>query len=120
MSAGPEDILQMQVARLLPIVAPDLLWWHTPNGGYRHPREARKLKDMGVRPGVADLVLILPGNIAAFIELKVGRNPQTDAQKSFQSQCEARGLAYAICKTVDDVLNTLRSWGVPLRARSPE
>ena len=120
MAAGPEDILQMQVARFLQIAAPALCWFHPANGGYRNPREAKKLKDMGVKPGVADLALILPDARAAFIELKVGKNRQTDTQKDFQAECERIGAPYAVCRSLDEVETTLRGWGVPLRARSPE
>lgn len=121
MSAGPEDILQMQVARALGIVAPDLIWFHPANGGYRHPREAKKLKDMGVKPGIADLVFILPpDNAAAFIELKVGKNRLTESQAALQVQCGERGIPYAVCRSLDDVLSTLNTWGVKTRARSPE
>lgn len=120
MSAGPEDILQMQVARFLNIVAPSLSWFHPANGGYRNPREAKKLKDMGVKPGVADLALILPDARAAFIELKVGKNRQTDTQKAFQAECERIGAPYAVCRSLEEVEPSLRSWGVPLRSRSPE
>lgn len=120
MAAGPEDVLQMQVARFLQIAAPALCWFHPANGGYRNPREAKKLKDMGVKPGVADLALILPDARAAFIELKVGKNKQTDTQKDFQAECERIGAPYAVCRSLDEVETTLRGWGVPLRARSPE
>lgn len=120
MAAGPEDILQMQVARFLGIVAPDVCWFHPANGGYRNPREAKKLKDMGVKPGVADIAMILPDGRAAFIELKVGKNRQTDTQIAFQSECERLNAPYAVCRSIEDVDRTLRSWGVRLRARSPE
>lgn len=120
MAAGPEDILQMQVMRYLRVVAPSLMVWHVPNGGYRNPREAKKLKDMGVLPGVADLCFLLPGGLSAFIELKVGKNPQTQSQKDFAVAAIANGAAYAVCRTLNEVDATLRTWGVPLRSRSPE
>lgn len=120
MSAGPEDILQMQVARYLTIAAPNLVWFHPANGGYRNPREAKKLKDMGVKPGVADLALILPDGRAAFIELKHGKGRQTDTQKAFEADCARTNTPYAVCRSLEDVDVTLRNLGVPLRARSPE
>lgn len=118
MAAGPEDILQMQVARFLKVAAPGLLWWHVPNGGYRHPAEARKLQDMGVRPGVADLCFVLPGGLSGFIELKAGKNGQTPAQKQFAIDVIAAGAAFAVCRSLAEVEQALRSWSVPLRARA--
>jgi hypothetical protein len=120
MSAGPEDILQMQVARYLNIAAPNLVWFHPANGGYRNPREAKKLKDMGVKPGVADLAMILPDGRAAFIELKAGKNGLENSQKAFRDLCAANSIPYAVCRSLEDVDATLRNLGVPLRARSPE
>lgn len=116
MSAGPEDILQMQVARFLKVAAPDLLWWHVPNGGRRHPAEARKFKDMGVRPGVPDLCFVLPGGLSGFIELKAGKNALEPTQKAFGAAVVASGAAYAVCRSLEAVEASLRSWGVPLKA----
>lgn len=117
MAAGPEDVLTMQVARFLGFAAPELLFYHVPNGGYRNPREARKLKDMGVRPGVADLAFVLPDGRAAFVELKAGNGRQTDTQKAFQADCDRLGVPYAVCRAVSEVEQTLLTWGVKLRAR---
>lgn len=35
-----------------------LVWWHTPNGGQRDVRVARKLAGQGVKPGVPDVVIV--------------------------------------------------------------
>lgn len=118
--AGPEDLLQMQVVRALKIVAPDCLVYHAANGGSRHPGEARKLKDMGVLPGVADLCFILSEGRAAFIELKAGKGRQTPSQKAFQEAATGKGALYAVCRSLDEVLATLKGWAVPMRARGVE
>ena len=118
MSAGPEDILQIQIARFLKITAPDLLWWHTPNGGTRRIGEARKFQDMGVRPGVPDMTFILPGGLVGFIELKAGKGRLEPSQKAFAEAAIATGAAWALCRSLDEVEATLRSWNVRLRARA--
>lgn len=118
MSAGPEDILQIQIARFLKIAAPDLLWFAVPNGGYRNEREARKLKDMGVLPGVADLAFVLPSGQAAFIELKSGKNRQQPSQRLFEESCIRSQALYAVCWSLAEVETILRTWGVALRARA--
>jgi len=45
---------------------------HIPNGGSRHPAEARRLKAQGVKPGVPDLCLPVArgGYHGLYIELK--------------------------------------------------
>lgn len=118
MAAGPEDILQMQIARFLKVAAPDLLWWHTPNGGTRKIGEARKLKDMGVLAGVPDMTFILPGGLVAFIELKAPKGRLEPSQKAFAEAAIKAGAAWAVCRSLEEVEATLRSWNVPLRARA--
>lgn len=108
----------MQVVRFLQIAAPTLVFFHCPNGGWRHPAEARKFKDMGVRPGVPDLVFALPGGKLAFIELKAGRNGLEPSQRIFAEDAVNAGAAWALCRSLDEVEATLRSWGVDLRARA--
>lgn len=117
MSAGPEDILQMQAVRFLRLAAPDCLFWHCPNGGSRHPGEARKFRDMGVLPGVADLCFLLPDGRAAFIELKSDKGRQQPAQVAFADACERRGAPYAVCRSLEAVVATLEGWGVRLAGR---
>lgn len=110
-----EDTLAVSVAQFLQAAAPDLLWWHVPNGGKRNKREAARFKLMGVRAGVPDLQVILANGSAAFIELKAPKKYLSKAQKVFRQQAEARGCAYVVCRSLDDVRVTLAEWGVPLR-----
>lgn len=74
--------------------------FHIPNGGYRNPREAAKLKRMGVMPGVADLCLAYSsgGYHSLWIELK-RRKPKgivTPNQKEFLKNMRAVGSCTAI------------------------
>src|SRR5262245_29772108 len=72
-------------------VRPDVLFWHTPNGGYRDDREAAKLKAMGVMPGVSDLQfhwceldeLRRKHRHCLHLELKAGNRSLSDAQATF-------------------------------------
>ena len=51
----PEDTLQIQCVEWFREAFPGVLIYHVPNGGKRNPREAAKLKSMGVVPGIPDL-----------------------------------------------------------------
>lgn len=48
------------------------LLFHIPNGGYRHPATAAKMKAIGVKPGVPDIFLPVPrkGYHGLWIEMK--------------------------------------------------
>lgn len=113
-----EDKFQIQVASYLHKQYPQLLWFHCPNGGSRDKREAAKLKAMGVRPGVADIILFWLGGKGA-IELKCGKNKQQDTQKFFQSQWVHSGGQYAVCYSLDEVIAVLDSWKVPKIIKGP-
>jgi hypothetical protein len=94
----------------VPIPFPGLIWTHCANQG-RSPREGHKLKRMGVRAGVSDFVFWWPSNAAA-IELKSPTGTSSPAQKKFRAEFEAIGGKYAVCKTGEEVRDTLISWGL--------
>jgi hypothetical protein len=65
-----ESITLWQRAQFDPVLREYL--FHCPNGGNRAPREAARLKRMGVRPGVSDYILPVPRGIyhSLWVELK--------------------------------------------------
>lgn len=112
--------LQKFTANLLQLqAAPGVIWFHPPNGEARSGRTGAKLKAMGVRPGVADIVIVLPGGKAAFLELKTDKGSLSNAQLSFLDLCAANGAPYVVAKSPEDVEATLRAWGA-LRGRPSE
>ena len=112
-----EERLQRAVVQLLTLVYPDLCWRAIPNGEYRSPRTAGRLKAMGVQPGVADLHITIPyGGNTAWIELKSGPGRQSPEQRAFEQSERAAGARYQICRSIDDVTRTLHEWGIrPIR-----
>lgn len=108
-----EDDLAMQVADLLQRVCP-IPWWHVPNGGVRHPREAARFKRMGVKAGVFDLHFLLAHGRLAVIELKVKPNRLTPEQTGFGNAVVTGGGRAGIAHSVAEVVELLEGWGVPL------
>lgn len=85
-----------------------------PNGmRARSRRTAGKMKGMGMRAGVPDLFVMWEGGFG-WIELKVKGGKISDDQKAFRVTCGAFGINHAYCYGVDEVLNTLRTWGAPV------
>lgn len=72
------------------------LFFHIPNGEFRHPRTAVKLKLMGVKAGVLDNFLPVSRYHwhGLWIELKFGKNRMTDTQVAFAK--EQVRLGYAV------------------------
>lgn len=58
-------------------------------------------KRIGVRNGVADWLLFVPGRAAA-IELKDDEGEQDTDQKTFQRKWEAAGNSYFLCRTLEE------------------
>ncbi len=73
MTEDQEQIALFEWARLARGKHPELaLLLHVPNGGSRHLLEAVKLKRMGIKPGVPDILLPVPrrGLSGLWIEMK--------------------------------------------------
>lgn len=102
---------------------PDVVWFHVPNGmklgGKRNskgfPIAAARLKGLGVRPGVFDLILFRNGELFC-LELKALGGRPTQHQLKFQSDIiAARGRA-VVAEGLNEALAILEWWGL-LRGR---
>ncbi len=82
---------------------------HIPNGGKRNAREAAKFKRMGVRAGVADLLLLVPSKPfhGLFIEMKAGKGTQQDSQKEFEKKVVENGYQYVVCRSLEHFINVV-------------
>ena len=81
-------------------IYPDLHYLHhIPNGGKRDPREAGKLKQMGVKRGVPDLSLPVPKGryIGLYIEMKYKDNVPTKEQADWLNALTQTGHYCCIC-----------------------
>jgi hypothetical protein len=104
-----EDNLQMACVRWFDYQYPKyrILLHHSPNGGKRDAREAGRFKAMGVRPGFPDLFLAVPssGYHGLFIELKAGKNNQTDTQIEFETRLKEHGYSYCVVRSVEEFIS---------------
>ncbi|MEL6566863.1 MAG: VRR-NUC domain-containing protein [Pseudomonadota bacterium] len=113
-----EHDLQRAVARYLDYALRETqaVWFAVPNGGARNVNVARKLRAEGVKPGVADIVLVWQGR-AIGIELKTQKGRQSTAQKEWAEAFTLAGGVYHVCRSVDAVADILIAMGLPIRAR---
>jgi hypothetical protein len=111
-----EDLHRTVVQHLRHRGVAGLLWFHVPNGGRRRPVEAAIFSGLGVRPGVADLILLQ--QVRAFaLELKANNGRATPAQMQFASEFNTAGGTASIVHGLDQALRTLETWGL-LRGRA--
>jgi hypothetical protein len=81
-----------------------LRWmFHTPNGGKRPKSESGKLKAMGQRPGVPDLMLPRRRGVYAglAVELKSATGRLSPYQREWLAALDEEGYLTAVCRDLD-------------------
>ena len=106
----PEDALQRSIVDLLRKVPVRALWFHVPNGGHRNKRTAARLKSLGVRRGVPDLVFVGFDGVARFMELKAAKGSLKGEQKAWRDACATMNVSFVVVKTLDEAVAHLQRW----------
>jgi hypothetical protein len=87
-----------------------LVWFHPANGGWRHHIEAARFVGLGVKPGVADLILLHAAKFHA-LEIKRDRKSRVSpAQRKFIADVRAAGGEADVGYGLDDCLHILERW----------
>lgn len=107
-----EAALQIAILQALRFAFPRAVVWAVPNGGSRHVVEAARLKAQGVRAGVADLCVMLPGGRVGFMEVKTPKGRISDKQKEFADVCRAYDIPHSYVRSIDDAITAVRSWSL--------
>lgn len=107
-SMSEEHLQRHAVKYLRSYARPDVCWFHVPNGDERTPRVAARLKDMGVVPGVADLLFLIDGRSVA-VELKTEIGTQSAVQSEWQESHERAGGLYFIARGPVELMGVLRA-----------
>lgn len=86
--------------------------YHIPNGGARNPKEAYFLKLAGVRAGVPDLCVPVPRGAyhGLYIELKVGKNRPTEAQKNWIERLRFYGYRAVVCYGATEAIAEIKHY----------
>ena len=113
MAIQPEERLQYAVAEYLGWVSRGKAWrwFHIPNGGRMSRVRGARLKRMGVKAGVPDLIIQRSSRKARHsdiqIELKVKGNYQSAEQKAWERESKRLGIPYYVSRSVDEVREVL-------------
>lgn len=107
-----EHNLQCACIRWFRMQFPQYICFAIPNGGHRNIQTAALLKKEGVLAGVADLCVLVPTRFfhGLFIEMKVGKNRQTEQQKSFGEYAVKQGYAYEVCYDLDSFIDVVTEY----------
>ena len=120
----PESVEHVRVAEWLD--ANQVFYFHPANGELRHPRVARQLKNMGVKPGVPDFVIldrphnqpIGNGIVGVGLELKAldGAKP-SEKQMDFMDRMVQRGWLCGWHRGAEAAIEWLKELGYEKRSR---
>lgn len=105
-----ESDLQEVIVKFLTLRG--LKFFHTPNGGYRNPREAAKFKRMGVKAGIPDIIIYSTprkqmGLKGLTFELKVGSNKITQHQEQRMEEFKDEGWAVYVVRSLDEAMEII-------------
>lgn len=114
-----ESQLQAACAQLLMVYEKmgRLTYCAIPNGSVLAGNEAqraiqmRKLKATGLRPGMPDILIILPGGRCAWAELKSDKGRLSAAQEGWRDALVALGHDWRLIRSTDDMTNYLGELG---------
>jgi len=124
-SSGPEDTIAMEVASFLRAAtiegALSATWTSIPHelgavsvgSAQFRSMQSRYAKQiaMGLVTGSADYVFI-DQNGGGWIELKSRTGSMQPSQRDFRTWCEIKCVRHAVCRSLDDVIDTLSAWGM--------
>lgn len=114
-----EDHLQVQVMSYMRYQYPEILAFHTPNGGNRNAQEGAKFKRMGVLPGVPDILIPVPQNgfNGLCIELKIKPNRPTPQQLTVMAEFKKNNWHVEVCYDFDAAIQTINNYLNPKKLR---
>jgi hypothetical protein len=107
-----EDQLQRAVMNYIEMQYPGTIYTHPMNEGKRTPFEQYKMKYLGAKPGIPDLLIFTPnanrGGLA--LELKYKYNKPTPNQKKWLKWLENCNWAVDWHNNFDDCINTINKY----------
>ena len=91
---------------------PERLLFSIPNGGRRDPLAMIFLKREGLRPGVCDLFLAMPGHNSAglFVEMKTATGNVSAEQEQFIADVRKFGYRAEVCLSMAEARNVICSY----------
>lgn len=114
-----ESVIQVSIVNYLSMICRQygFLFFSVPNESITSGKTGKdfgraiNLKKMGVLPGVSDLVIGHNGKMYC-LEVKNENGKQSTRQKNFEQWCAECGIPYVLVRSVDDVHEALKEWGI--------
>ena len=84
---------------------------HIPSGEAREPVTGARLKRMGLKPGLFDLLLIDPNGRHYWLELKRKANTMSSSQLEWAAFFNITGVPHATAVGYQQAIDQLKLWG---------
>ena len=110
-----EAKIQASIVQWIRLVAPELVCFHVPNGGFRTKAEAARLKWIGTLAGVPDLIVLGLDGRAFLIEVKGPGGALSPEQIVIRDRCTSLRIPYCVAQSIDDARVAFRLWEIPTR-----
>lgn len=109
---GKEDKLQNKVMTYLKYQYPKALFTHVSNEGKRSPFERYKMKFLGSKAGMPDLMIFTPNKYYSglAIELKVGYNKPSENQKKWLADLNDANWKAIWLNNFEDIKTTIDNY----------
>ena len=106
---GKEDVLQNQVMKYIGLKYPKALYTHVANEGKRTPFERYKMKYLGTKSGIPDIMIFNPNKTknGLAIELKAGYNKPTETQKEWLKELKNNNWVAVWSNNLDECLEII-------------
>jgi hypothetical protein len=82
------------------------------SAGKATPQKIQRLKAMGLRTGITDLVLVGDSGFAHFLEIKTESGKLSESQVRFRDFCQVKGWPWAIARSPVEALAQAKVWGL--------
>lgn len=109
-----EHKIQCSCVRYFRLKYPHLrnMLFAVPNAARRSARNGAYMKDEGMLPGVADLILLKSNRFygALCVEMKKPGEYQRPVQKEWQKECEANGNKYIVVRSLDEFIKVVDNY----------
>ena len=112
---------QRAIVELLDAAYPEVLYFSVPNGAVlgwsdderaRAKREWSKLRFLGAKTGVADLILLTRYGKPIALEVKSPTGKLSPEQVEWKMEWTRHEGLYAVVRSQDDVIAALAGWGI--------
>ena len=89
-----------------------VIWFHPANGEARSAITGARLKRMGVKKGVPDLVFVFREGGALFMEIKREGARLSPEQREMESRCYDQDIPYEVVHSLEEAIGVFEDWGV--------